>query len=282
MTTPLPQVPAPSPDPLLDTLPGAIVAQQESPCIMRIGVVAAIIEGSQITVKISGSEVLVDCSYLFGQYYPLIGDRVIVMKQDSQWFCHGQMSGTIASNNQLPNSSFEDGTVGSMPTGWTIVVGAVAAGIPDFLVASPGSTNISGINAADYGTDSVGAGVSTADVYSPSIVTVAGTHWTAAYFLTSASLGSSAPLFSYIDMWIQFLNGAGAVITQFLVNSLPTSADIIGPLYRRFNLSAFPLGYVEAPGGTTMVRLRFESFFDLPASSFASFYIDNVILRQVD
>lgn len=285
MTSPdtsMPPAPEVASDPLLETIAGSVVGQQESPAIMRIGVVAAIIEGSQITVKISGSEVLVDCSYAFGIYFPLIGDRVVVFKQDSQWFCIGQMTGSIESNNPLPNSSFEDGTVGVIPTGWSITIISSAAGVPSFLVASPGSTNISGKQAADFGTDSVGAGTSQADVYSPTIPAAPDSHWTAAYFLNYGFVGSSPPLFSFIEMFIQFLDGAATLINEYSVNVFSTAADFPGPLYRRFNLSLFPLGYVVAPPNTASVRLRFRGDFQLPAASFVSFFLDNVILRQVD
>lgn len=279
---PMPAAPSVTPDPLLDTLPGAVVAQQESPTVMRIGVVTQIIEGSQITVRISGSDVLIDCSYLFAQYFPLLGDRVVVFKQDSQWFCIGQMSGTIESNNPLPNSSFEQGTVGTIPTGWSITVISSAAGVPTFLVAFPGSTNVSGSQAADFGTDSIGAGISQADVYSPTVGATTDSHWTAAYFLNYAFVASVPPMFSSLETFIQFLDSTGTLISEFSINMLSASADIHGPLYRRLNLNTFPAGFVSAPAGTEFVRLRFRGEFELPAASFVSFFLDNVILRQVD
>ncbi len=267
-------------DPLLSTLPGAVIAQQESPTVMRIGVVAAITEGTQITVRISASEVLVDCSYLFAQYFPLLGDRVIVLKQDSQWFCVGQMSGSINSNNVLFNSSFEQGVLAALPTGWTITPGLTGAGVPTFEVA--GGETISGVNVADFGTDSVGAGVSTADVFSTSVPAEPGSKWTGAYFLMQAFVGSIYPMFHDLDMHIQFLDSAGALIIDHEINHLSVGADVASVLYRRLALTAFPEGYVVAPAGTALVRVRFVGIFELPAASFISFFIDNVILRQVD
>lgn len=268
-----------SEDPLLNTLPGAVIAQQESPTVMRVGVVAAIIEGTQITVRISGSDVLVDCSYLFGQYFPLLGDRVIVFKQDSQWFCIGQMTGPIMSNNSLINPSFEDGVVGVTPVGWTIVPGLTGAGVPTFQVA--GGANISGVNTVDFGTDSVGAGVSTADVFSSTIPALPGSKWTGAYFMMQAFVGSTPPMFHDLDMHIQFLDFGGAVLADYEINHLSAAADIAAVLYQRLALTTLPQGYVEAPAGTATVRVRFVGIFELPAASFVSFFIDNVILRQV-
>jgi hypothetical protein len=285
MTAPdisMPIAPEVTPDPLLDTIPGAVVESRESPAVMRIGVVAQIIEGSQITVKISGSDILVDCSYLFFQYFPLLGDRVILLRQDSQWVCIGEMSGAIGSNTPLPNSSFESGVIGAMPDDWSITIIASPAGVPSFLVASPSSVNISGKQVADFGVDSVVAGISIADVYSSTVPATPDSAWTGAYYLTRAFVNTSPPMFSELEMWIQFLDGGGALISESLINVISLAADSLAPVYRRLNLTSFPSGYVTAPAGTVSTRVRFRGTFELPATSFVSFFIDNVILRQVD
>ncbi len=269
-------------DPLLSTLPGAVIAQQESPAVMRIGVVAAINEGSMITVRISGSDVLLDCSYLFNQYWPLLGDRVIVMKQDSQWVCLGQMSGPVGSNNPLPNSSFEEGVIGSLPTGWTLTVGLTGAGVPTFTVAGGGGTTISGLRVVDFGTDSVGAGVSTAEAFSPTVPALPGSKWTAAYFVTSAIIGSIYPMYSDISTYIEFLDPTGVVLVGENIDNYSTGVDIPVLVYRRLSLTLFPAGFVVAPAGTASARVTMFATFELPAASYASFFIDNVILRQVD
>ena len=49
-------------------LPAAIADVPESPVMARIGVVSEIVESDNITVTISGSNVLVRASYLFPQY----------------------------------------------------------------------------------------------------------------------------------------------------------------------------------------------------------------------
>lgn len=280
MTSPVPQEVA---DPTLDTMSGAVVAQQESPCIMRIGVVTAIIEGSQITVKISGSPVLINCSYLFAQYFPLLGDRVIVFKQDSQWFSVGQMSGSIESNNPLYNSSFEIGDIGATPTGWAISVLASGAGTPTFdIAASTTPENVSGKQMVDFGTNSVGAGTSIAEVFSTATPAAEGTHWTGAYFLTTVVMNSVPPQISSLQMYIQFLSDATTVIAEYAIDTLGMNSYVISTVYRRLSLAAFPAGYVEAPPGTNFARVKFRGSFELPAASFSSFFIDNVILRQVD
>jgi hypothetical protein len=279
----MPPAPVVTPDPLLDTIAGAVVAQQESPCVMRIGVVTAIIEGTQITVKISGSEVLVDCSYLFGQYYPLLGDRVVILKQDSQWFCVGQMSGAIESNNSLLNGSFEAGTVAAIPDEWTLVVATSGGGVPTFLISgSLSPENVSGKQMVDFGTDSVAAGSSTADAYSTAIPALADSRWTAAYYLPAVMMNTVPPLFSQLQMYVQFLDATSTLISEFQVNSFTVASYLLGPIYRRLSLTAFPSGFVAAPPATAFVRVRFRGFFDLQATSFVSFFIDNVILRQVD
>lgn len=112
-------VPVTSPTPnnsLLD-LPGAIQNVPISPVVMRIGIVTDIIEADTITVQISGSDVLVPAAYQFPQYLPVVGDRVVVYKQDAQWFAISGMSGIV--NSQIENPSFEIGTEGAVPDGWT-------------------------------------------------------------------------------------------------------------------------------------------------------------------
>ncbi len=285
MTSPelsMPVAPEVTSDPLLETIAGAVVASRESPTVMRIGVVTQLIEGSQITVRISGSNILVNCSYLFGVYFPLLGDRVVVLKQDSQWFCIGQMTGDIGSNNLLPNSSFEDGIVGAMPDGWTINVISSGAGVPTFLVASPGSVNISGKNRVDFGTDSVGAGQSIADVFSPVVPATPDTRWTAAYYLTNAFIVTSPPLFTDLGFWIQFLDAGGAVIVEYELNGFSLGADVAAPVYRRISLTSFPNGYVISPAGTVSARIKFRGTFDLSTATFVSLFLDHVILRQVN
>lgn len=267
-------------DPLLQ-LPQAIVDQQESPAIMRIGVVAAIVEGSQITVKVSGSEVLIDCSYLLFQYFPLLGDRVILIKQDSQWVCLGQMTGPVGSNNLLYNPSFELGAVGSIPDGWTVNVISSGAGVPSFLVASYGSP-LTGKQIVDFGTDSIGAGVSQAEAWSRTVDAQPGSAWTAAFWQMGVLTASVAPDFSDLDFFIEFTDSTGAVIASNGIVGYSTSADVYVPLYKRLSLALYPTGKVIAPTGTQGVRVRFLGRFGLPAASFFSFFIDNVILRQVD
>lgn len=285
MSTPnitMPLAPEVTSDPLMETIAGAVVDSRESPTVMRIGVVTEIIEGSQITVKISGSEILINCSYLFFQYFPLLGDRVILLKQDSQWICIGEMSGNIGSNTPLPNSSFENGDIGAMPDNWSIVVISSGAGVPSFLVASPSSVNISGSKVADFGTDSIAAGLSVADVYSSTVPATPGSKWTGAYYMTRAFVNTSPPLFSDLEMWIQFLDNVGALVSESLINAFSLAADSLAPVYRRLNLTSFPAGFVGAPPNTESVRIRFRGTFELPATSFVSFFLDNVILRQVD
>lgn len=284
-TAPIPNIPAApgvTEDPLLDTLPGAVIDQIESPMVMRVGVVASIQEGTQITVRISGSSVLVNCAYLFNAYFPLLGDRVIVVRQDSQWLCLGDPSGPIGSNSLLPNSSFEHPpTPPLIPTGWSINVISSGAGVPTFETAAAGSVNVTGKQIADFGTDSIGAGTSIADVYSPVVTATPDSKWTAAYWLIGAFIGTIPPLFSDLEMHIEFLDATGAVVGTNLVNAFSAGADIVGRHYRRLSLVSFPAGFVVAPANTSTARLRLRGIFNLSAATFVSFFLDQAILRQV-
>lgn len=277
----LPTAPAVTEDPLLDTLPGAIVAGQESSVILRVGVVVHISEGTQVTVQISGSDVLVNCAYQFPVYLPLLGDRVVVLKQDSQWFCIGQMTGPISSNNPLPNPSFEDSDYGTVPSFWSMTVTSAAGGTPTFTVDATATTTVSGIKSARINLLGAANATSTADVYSTTIGTAGGAQWTAAYFLVQAVLETTPPRLSAITLNIEFLDIGGAVLTSTLVNTLTVHAGVVGPSYRRLSSILIPAGFVAAPQNATGVRLRIGIEFRVQTGQTTAFLIDNAILRQV-
>lgn len=271
------------PESLQSSLPGQVVGQQESPMVARIGVVTDIVESDNITVRISGSPVLVTASYLFPQYQPLLGDRVYVTKQDAQWFVLGTMSGPI--NSVVPNASFEDGVLGATPSNWTLVVTSAAAGVPTFTKVSADQDGMTGSFMADFGVDSnpIG-GLSEAEAYSTAVPASPNSRWTGAYYLTKAFIdGDSVTLesngqISFLDMYIQFLDAGGALVSETAINTLSMNVDNYGRLYRRPNVTA---PFVTAPPGTAQVRVRMSADFFMSPSSFTSFFIDYIVLREL-
>jgi hypothetical protein len=85
---------------------------------MRIGKVVSYDSGS-ITVSISGSGVLINAAYAFGQYQPALGDNVVLMRMGNQWIALCSQSGN-PSDNEVLNYSFEDGLTGVVPDQWTL------------------------------------------------------------------------------------------------------------------------------------------------------------------
>lgn len=272
----------PTPNDLDLDLPMAIQGVEEPPVVMRIGIVADIVEADNITVRISGSPVLVQASYLFPIYQPVLGDRVVVHRQDGQWFVLGTMSGPI--NSVVPNPSFELGVVGSTPTSWTLNIISNAAGNPTFTKVPGGQGSVSGQFVADFGIDSVPGGFSEADVFSSTVAAAEGEQWTCAYFLTGAFVDTDSVFLSsngepsFLDFHLQFLDSGGVIISDTVMNSIAINTDVVGRQYRRPLLGAQS---VTAPPNTTAVRVKFAADFFMTANSFTSFFIDDVILRRV-
>lgn len=254
----------------------AVVDTSVSPTVTRIGVVAAVVENDNINVRISGSDVLIEAAYLFPAYLPLLGDRVVVQRQDAAWFVLGTLSGPI--NTAIPNPSFELNPAGVAPDNWTIQVISSVAGVPTLLVSN--NFGISGTHSADFGTDSIVAGTSEANVFSAPVPASPESRWTAATYV-NVFTNPSFPDFSDLQLYIQFLDASSTLVTETLVASGSYSVDQIVPDYFRLNLGLVPAGFVICPPSASQARMRLRGIFRLPATSFFSFFLDYMILRQV-
>lgn len=267
------------------TIPEAVTEQGESPTILRTGVVVAITEADNITVKISGSPVLVRASYLFPQYGPVLGDNVLVAKQDAQWAVLGTLSGPI--NSLAANPGFEEGTLGALPTGWSLTVVASAGGVPTLTKVDSNTIDpLSGLFSADFGTDSVVAGLSRADIFSTAVDAAPEQIWTGAYTIVGASIdqgagtGISGGRFATLELYVQFLDISSGLISETLINTFGTNANIppSAPIYVRPPTASQS---AQAPTGTVYARLKLRGSFDMSANSFTSFFLDNMIFRKI-
>lgn len=264
------------------SIPEAVTEAEESSAVMRTGVVVDIVDADNITVKISGSNVLVRAFYLFPQYGPVLGDIVLVSKQDAQWAVLGTLSGPI--NTALSNPSFETGALGATPPNWSINVLASAGGVPTFTKVNTVEEPISGSFSADFGTDSTVAGLSQADVFSDSIPAGETDRWTAAYFIALASIdqnattGISGGRFSVLELYIQFLDSGGALVSETLISTFGTNANVPFPVYKRPSVGTT---YATAPPNTASVRMKIRGTFDMSANSFTSFFLDYMVLRKI-
>jgi len=266
-------------------LPSAISNVPESSGIVRTGVVTSIEEADNITIKVSGSNVLVRASYLFPQYGPMLGDNVVIIKQDAQWFVWGTPSGPI--NSLALNPGFEDGALGALPTNWTLTVIANAGGTPTLTKVDSNTMDpLSGLYSADFGTDSVVAGFSQADIFSAAVAASVEEHWTGAYYIVGASIdqnaatGISGGRFSVLEFYIQFLDGASALISESLISTFGTNANV-GPFVPVYVRPPAAAQFAEAPAGTAYARIKIRGSFDMSANSFTSFFLDYMILRKV-
>lgn len=266
-------------------LPAAIHDVPESSGIVRTGVVTSIAEADNITVKVSGSNVLVRASYLFPQYGPVLGDNVMIIKQDAQWFVWGTPSGPI--NSLASNPGFEDGALGALPTNWTINVIANAGGTPTLTQVDSNTIDpLSGLFCADFGTDSVLLGFSQADIFSDVSPAIEDDRWTGAYYIVAASIDQSAATgisggrFSVLEFYIQFLDGASALISETLLSTFGTNANV-GPFVPVYVRPPTASQFASAPAGTAYARIKIRGSFDMSANSFTSFFLDYMILRKV-
>lgn len=157
--------------------------------VMRIGIVSRY-DATSIIVQISGSDVLINAAYFAGQYFPVLGDIVVVLKSGASWVVLGALSGD-ATDNAVLNPSFETNLPGSATiVSWTIYVGAGAANVQVAAVNTwPG---IDGNQMAEiYRTGGV---VSTTSLLSSPIHVVPGQRWTASAAWKAYADGVGVPM----------------------------------------------------------------------------------------
>ncbi len=263
-------------------LPSAIQGVEEPPVVMRIGVVVDIVEADNITVQISGAPTLVQASYLFPAYQPLLGDRVVVYRQDSQWLVAGTMSGPI--NTTILNPSFESGVIGSTPTNWTLSVVSSAGGVPTFTQQL--NADIAGKRIARFTVVSAAAGTSSADVFSSLAPARPSQRWTHGFYLVYAYININN-LFvvqsgnTTLETFLQFLTIDGTLITETSVGFLYLGSNVIQEVYNR-TLTVGGDFFVTSPPETSYARLRIRGTFPMNASSATDIGLDYMILRTPD
>lgn len=270
------------PDSVSETLPGQITQQESSDFVSRIGRVVDVIEATNITVEISGSPTLVTASYLFPSYQPLIGDLVYVTKQDAQWFVHGTMSGPL--NTIVPNASFELGTVGALPTDWTITSVSTTAGTLTF--TKQALTAVSGAFIGVIRNSSAGvAGTSSSDIFSSDMPASDGQRWGVGYFIPYAVPDVNASLqsqggFMDVSTYIQFRDAGSVLLSETLMNYTPIYSSVLAPYYAR---TFTPTGavYVTAPPGTESARLRIRVTMTMHVNSASEIGLDAMLARFV-
>ena len=264
-------------------LPAAIAEVPESSVIARIGQVVDIVESDNITVKISGSNVLVRASYLWPQFQPLLGDYVYVTKQDAQWAVLGTMSGPL--NSVTPNASFEDGVLNATPDNWFPSVVSSTAGVPTFTKQE--ATPVSGRYIGVFRNSSAGvAGTSILDVLGQFVDAGPGERWALGTYLTYAAPDLNASLesqggFLDISSYIRFYDVDNVLISESFVNYTPIYAGFTAPIFLRTATVPGSDAYVTSPPGTAAVRIRYRIRATMHTNSATELGIDAALLRRL-
>lgn len=253
-------------------LADATAAQQESPAILRTGVVADIVEADNITVKVSGSNVLVQAAYTFPQYMPLLGDLVVIAKQDAQWFVLGTQSGPNISN--AANSSFELGAGTGDPTSWTSVNDTVTAGAP----TTNHTLNTFALDGNGFTTVQLlptGLGAAVTRLVSSRVPADPGTRWAAAAFTWITEAGSNTAV--QAEVLVRFLDSGGATLS---LNTLSIMRANSRQAWWNYNRLIFDSS-VTAPADTAFVTLELLSRFSVTtaATQAGIVFWDRAILR---
>lgn len=256
-------------------LPNAVQGVEESPVVMRIGVVFDIVEADNITVKVSGSTALLIASYLFPQYRPMLGDRVVIYRQDSQWFVVGTMSGPI--NSVAPNPSFEEGSIGATPTGWTFTVTSSSAGSPTF--TKPATTQpLMGSAVGRFSLSPTGLGAGGGTLVSTEVQASEGEAWTAGLFIRVIDLAGPNSL--GVSTLIRFLDSGGVSLGTFSMNAFTNFTSTTGD-YFLIRPDTTTLR-ATAPPNTASVRMEVDMLALIAdASTLVDADLDVMLLRRV-
>lgn len=265
------------------TVPEAVAEEGESPTILRTGIVTALVESDNITVKVSGSDVLVRASYLFPQYQPVLGDIVVIAKQDAQWFVLGTQSGPITSAvSAISNPSFEDGATGSTPTGWSITSVSAAGGTITF-TQQPGSyigQPISGVSVGQIEYTSNGAAAnSQSNIFSPFADADPGERWAFAFWIAGGIVSSNTLVF--ITTFFQWYDSSSTLISEDAAQTVSLLDAGLTPVLVRPAVSDPSFA---APLTTAFVRVRInvQVAMTVPSGgSISDVFIDHVLLRKV-
>lgn len=265
-------------------LPAAIAGVPVNGVVARIGRVVDIVEATSITVEISGSDVLVNASYLFPQYEPMMGDWVYVAKQDAQWAVLGTLSGDI--NSQVANPSFEEGEDATLPSSWSFVVNSSAAGTPTFRKET--GLGVHGNHIGIFRNSSAGVpGTSSGTATSLLIPAVENQKWALSLYVTFATPDVNAALELQggniqLTPTVQFFDSDGVFITGTDTNFIPFYSDEQKAIYLRTFLTASGgTPYVVTPPGTAFVRARIFVSFTMHANCASEIGIDLVLLRSI-
>ena len=178
---------------------------------------------------------------------PIVGDLVILGRQDATWFVIGRQGGV--GTNQVANPSFElDGATALIPSQWNRAVIA-GAGTPAGL-----ATGYAPDGVIELGVTATGGVAQDTYVYSNPINVAPGQVWALSAFASAvypfgAAVTATAGVYG---LW--FANDTNLYPTTSAADSLAGSATV-GPAPTHASVS----GTVTVPGGTTFMRVGLRS-----------------------
>lgn len=261
----------------LPSLAGQVQRAQDTAEAMglRIGTVTGFSTGT-ITVSISGSPTLVNATYLFGQYWPRLGEEVLVARVGSAWVVLGALS--AQSSNMVQNPSFEDSATGTAPTNWSNLV-ISGASPTTFNVDSIQDLPLEGPNQCHIAWTRVSGGGSLYTLSRPILVTP-GQVWAISGWAAASSTGIDDT--STVNIGASFYahasDGLGTTVA---------SDAFAGGAFLNMNPEWTHLGQVSRgiiiPAGATAMRVFLWTTvsFGATASSAVDTYWDRIIAKRI-
>ena len=203
---------------------------------------------SATTMRVLVRGTTVTAAYVdLGAATPVVGDLVVLGRQDSSLFVIGRMAGI--GSNQVLNPSFEaDGAIASTPSQWNLAViagaglaSAVATGYPPDGLYELAVSASGGVTQDTY-------------VYSNPINVAPGQVWALSAFATAvyplgAAITATAAVYG---LW--FANNTNLYPTTSAADSLAATATV-GPAPVHASIS----GTVTVPAATTFMRVGLRS-----------------------
>lgn len=267
-------------------LASTVRATTPDAAVLRIGRVTAYAAG-QITVNISDSDVLVDATYIFGAYQPVLGDNVAVLKQGNQWLALGIPSAN-PDDNPIQNYSFEAGDLDVMAPQWTLYHDPASSDTASVDVARA-RPPIDGPQCLRIGLGAISAGLISSSIdyiSSEPFPVTPGDFWSAQAWLMGSSSsgapwvrGTGSCFFSFYDNPGNTYPNTAAADAGISAANIPTTPPWI--LIRSESGAAKG---VEIPAGITHARVTLQTTLtheDTTSDYSIAAYWDRVIARKL-
>lgn len=266
------------------SLPFAVAAAAEgTDTEMRIGRVVSYDAGA-ITVSISGAGVLINAPYAFGQYQPALGDNVVLMRMGNQWVALCTLSGN-PTDNPVRNYSFEEGTVGALPSDWTLYHDPASSEPADVVTAVVNAGwELDGSKAVRFNLDNTPPGSAIDYLSSAPIEVEEGQRWTASCWVSGFSVSSGPCVRCQASLLLSWhANASDSYPTVISTSTIAVTNVPYGLPWIYLRAGSSSTGEVVPPGARYVRAVLFNNaahnscVVDFPYSV----YWDRVIVRRI-